>query len=163
MLKLLVCKSTEAWGPLYQNLRYCWSGLIVLVRPYSLGAHAVPSQLARQFFSLLPLAGAALGAGAGARQAGLKLHGHGATMHERLLIGLSLATHKDPDATGPNVRLALKLRHSTALVWTPKPQVALQALQSDVTQVAALQVLLPGDPADAGDLGGPPTYASCTL
>ena len=85
-------------------------------------------------------------------------------MQERLLIGLSLATHSDPEETGPKVRLALKLWHSTDLVWTPNPQVVLQAVQSEVTQVAALQVLLPGDgPEGVGDLGGPPTYASCTL
>ncbi len=66
--------------------------------------------------SLLPLAGAALGAAAGARQAGLNVVGQGATMQERLLIGLSLATHSDPEETGPRVRLALKLWHSTDLV-----------------------------------------------
>lgn len=107
--------------------------------------------------------GAALGAVAGARQAGLKVPGQGATMQERLTAGLSLATQSDPDVLGPSVRLALKLRHSTDLVWKPKPHVALQALQSEVTHVAALQVLLPGDPEVAGDLGGAPTYASCTL
>ena len=116
-----------------------------------------------QDLSFLPLAGAELGAGAGARHAGLKLPGHAATMHERLLTGSSLAMHNEPDVTAPSVRLALKLRHSTALVWNPKPHVALQALQSEVTHVAALQVLLPEDPVGAGDLGGPPMYASCTL
>ena len=75
-------------------------------------------------------------------------------MHERLLIGLSLVTHNDPEVTGPMARSALKARHSTSRVWTPKPHVALQGPQPEVTQMAGVQVVLPA--ACPGDLRGPP-------
>ena len=83
----------------------------------------ITTTLIHQAQCLLPLAVGAL------KQAGFKLPGQGARMHDRLLIGLSASPHKEPEESGPKVKLALKLRQSTVLVCTPNPQVALQALQ----------------------------------